>query len=182
MMKQSLSSSFSGFERRGCFHPPGLAPWLTSAAFFLFSLLPDPVFALQSHGHPEGLYVHQMAHILFALAMLALLIFLRIQPLGQGRGWTYFRLSLVFFFFWNIDAFVTHWIAEGIPEEAIVGRGHLTRYISSPTDLWTWIYYIGKFDHLLCVPGMLFLTLALRTFYFEAKERSIKKNGEVVAP
>jgi hypothetical protein len=45
--------------------------WLGVLSFIIFD--PRPTLALQTHGPPEGLYVHQLAHVLFAVALLFLI-------------------------------------------------------------------------------------------------------------
>lgn len=138
----------------------------------LFIAIPGRVFALQTYGPPEGLYIHQMAHVFFAFAMISFLVFLRIKPLGTGKGWRYFRLTLVFFFLWNVNAFIAHTLEHRLPEEAIFSGGHLfDQYLISPLNLHKIFYYVGKFDHLLCVPAMVFFVLALKTFCREAERR-----------
>ena len=43
--------------------------WLGVLAIIIFD--PRPTLALQTHGPPEGLYVHQLAHLFFAAALFA---------------------------------------------------------------------------------------------------------------
>lgn len=144
---------------------------------FFFFLIPLNALALQSHGPPEGLYVHQVAHVLFGASMLFLFLFLHIHPLGRGKAWRYFKLSLLFFLMWNVDAFLTHWMATNIPDDAIIGGGSILKsHLTGPISFIELLYYIGKFDHILCVPAMFFLTLSLRTFYREAVDGEKSKS------
>jgi hypothetical protein len=53
------------------------------------ALHPQAALAIQTHGHPEGLYVHQMAPVLFAGAAIFLIYRLQREGLWQVRG---FRL------------------------------------------------------------------------------------------
>lgn len=148
----------------------------------LFVATPGSALALQTHGPPEGLYIHQIAHVFFAIAMITLLIFLLIRPIGEGRGWHYFRISLVFFFLWNVNAFIAHTVESQLPEEAILGSGHLfSQYLPPPFTAKKVLYYIAKFDHLLCVPAMVFLVLALKTFCREAERKREDASRDAVA-
>ena len=133
---------------------------------------PDNALALQVHAGPEGLFVHQMAHVFFTASMASLLYILIRHPLGHGRGWTYLKLSLLFFIIWNINALITHSLELIISENEIISGRLLPLYLVRPLTFETWVYYIGKFDHLLCVPAMFFLTIALKTFCKEAEHRA----------
>lgn len=149
--------------------------------FCLFFLLhSDPAFCLQVHGGNEGLYTHQMAHLFFMAAMVFLSYLLFRHPLGHGKGWTYLKFSLLFFFLWNINAFITHGLELEIPHETIVKEGLLPQYLCIPLSFKIYIYYIGKFDHLLCVPAMFCLAMALRNFCMEAAQRGQKDREETV--
>lgn len=133
---------------------------------------PGSALAIQVHSGPEGLYVHQISHIFFMAAMVFILYFLSRHPLGHGKAWVYLNLSFSFFLIWNIDAFITHWLESSIPEEAFIRRDTLPFYLNPPITFMRWIYYMGKFDHVLCVPAMFFLVMALKTFYEDAELRS----------
>ena len=128
-------------------------------------LTADPVLATQTHGQPEGLYVHQMAHIFFIISMGSLEFWLRQRNLIQEKGWKYIQLSAVLFIIWNINAALVHFLDE-----------HLDILGISKIDLWhiqiesipgqesiAVLYYLLKLDHLLCVPAMFFLYYGLKT-------------------
>lgn len=149
--------------------------------FCLFFLLhSDPAFCLQVHGGDEGLYTHQMAHLFFMAAMVFLSYILFRHPLGHGKGWTYLKFSLLFFFLWNINAFITHGLELDIPPNAMVQEGLLPHSLCIPLNFKICLYYIGKFDHLLCVPAMFCLAMALRSFCMEAEQRSQRDREEAV--
>ena len=125
----------------------------------------DPVLATQTHGQPEGLYVHQMAHLFFIISMGSLDFWLRQRNLIKEKGWKYIQLSAVLFILWNINAILVHFLDE-----------HLDILGISKLDLWriqiesvsgqdsiAVIYYLLKLDHLLCVPAMFFLYFGLKT-------------------
>jgi hypothetical protein len=133
--------------------------------------LPRTAFAVQVHGGHEGLYVHMMAHVFFSAALVYLLFILWEKPIGRGRGWFHFKCSLYFFLLWNIDTFVVHWLSFRLPEEALVVAGPLWEHrLSYPLSFERLVLYIGKFDHLLNVPAIIFLMLSLRAFCREAEQ------------
>ena len=142
--------------------------WVLSihaGAFVGLILFADPVLATQTHGQPEGLYVHQMAHIFFIISMGSLEFWLRQRNLIKEKGWKYIQLSAVLFILWNINAMMVHFLDE-----------HLDILGITKIDLWhiqidnfqgsktiTTLYYLLKLDHLLCVPAMFFLYFGLKT-------------------
>ena len=136
-----------------------------AGAFAGLILSADPVLATQTHGQPEGLYVHQMAHIFFIISMGSLEFWLRQRNLIKEKGWKYIQLSAVLFILWNINAVMVHFLDE-----------HLDILGITKIDLWhiqidnfqgsktiTTLYYLLKLDHLLCVPAMFFLYFGLKT-------------------
>jgi hypothetical protein len=137
------------------------AALLFSLLFFFF---PSVAAATQGHGGPEGLYVHQMAHLFFTFAMGSLIYWLRTRRLVAQAGWRLIQYSALFFMLWNLDAFTVHFLEE---QASFLGihqpRLWLIR-IEAPVG-WGWLgiaYYAAKLDHLLCVPAMLFLFMGLR--------------------
>ena len=123
-----------------------------------------PAWATQQHGAPEGLYVHQLGHIFFALTMGFLIYWLHKWRLAGLPGWRHIRYAAYFFIAWNLDAMAVHWLDEQsnlINSERI---GHMMITIT-PAEGFDWLaalYYIGKLDNLLCVPALLFLFMGLR--------------------
>lgn len=132
------------------------------AAWLLVSA--QPATAAQVHAAPEGLYVHQIGHLIFILAMGILIYWLRQRRLTHHLGWRRLQYAALFFVLWNVDAFLTH-LLESRPD------------LFTPLEIGTWqaritaipgrelqvaLYYLAKMDHLLCVPAIVFLYLALR--------------------
>ncbi len=150
--------------------------WL---ALSLVLLTACPAQAVQVHGPPEGLYVHQMAHVLFAIAMIFLIYTLHMHPVGHCQGWKYLKISLFFFLLWNINALVVHSLGIKLPEGAITGKNLMDQALSGPLTWQRWLFYITRNDHLLCVPAMWFMMLFLKNSYHEAvnekKEREVCK-------
>ncbi len=147
------------------------ALWVPIAACCCL-LLPDTAWALQSHGPPEGLYVHQMAHIHFILALGYLYWDIRRSSFA-GKGWRYLLTFCVLMLCWNIVAFVGHSAADHVDATTIrAAEGYLSGRIHGPYDLQTIIFYVAKFDHLLAVPALFFLYMGMRTLY-----RSVEKHA-----
>jgi len=121
--------------------------------------VPEQVFALQTHSAPEGIYVHQMAHILFTAA-LGYLFWDTKRSAFSGRGWTYLRVFCVLTIIWNILAFSGHYATDKlIPEDFTHVDGYLFSTVNGPVTLIKVIYYTAKLDHLVTVPAMIFLCL-----------------------
>ncbi|HEB70862.1 MAG TPA: hypothetical protein ENI88_14780 [Desulfobulbus sp.] len=135
-------------------------------AFFFscFLILPANAWALQSHGAPEGLYVHQMAHVFFFLALVYLYWDIS-RSSFSGRGWVYLKIFCVLMLFWNIVAFVGHAVAIHIDVHIVPEAGYLHSRIQGPITLHKAIFFITKFDHLLAVPALFFLYIGMRSLY-----------------
>lgn len=133
---------------------------------FLALLLgrPDPAWAVQLHGGPEGLITHELGHLLFLFGM-AFLLYRMGQPetrkLTRGSGWLAFKLSIWLIILWNVLAFYGHWHQELIsPDKFVRTGGKISAFIiSRPLDL---LFYFSRLDHLLLLPAFLCLLLALR--------------------
>lgn len=140
--------------------PRGLA-----AAALAVCLSPSPALAIQTHGGMEGLYSHQIGHLLFLVAVLVLAARLRGDPGATSRGWRYVKASCLLFAAWNAVAFCGHWLEEGLPGPAFVGgTGVFSRVLAEMPAWKAIVYYLCKLDHLLAVPAMLFFLLGLRAF------------------
>ena len=148
------------------------------ALLLLAAFSPAPAYGVQVHSAPEGLYVHQMAHVFFAGAMLFLFIYLKKVPLGHGTAWRYISLSFFFFFLWNVNALIVHTLEVYLPQDAIIaGSDFWSRRLALPFDLKRWIYFITKHDHIWCVPAILFLFFGTRSLYRETEKR-LKSQGK----
>jgi hypothetical protein len=125
----------------------------------------EPALATQTHGQPEGLFAHQMAHIFFIISMWSLEFWLRQRNLTKEKGWKYIQIAAVLFIFWNIDAIAVHLLEEHLNILGIVkiDLWHL-RFENFQTQKGIYLlYYLLKLDHLLCVPAMFFLYYGLKT-------------------
>lgn len=141
---------------------------LPTLAVICCILLPEKVMALQTHSEPEGIYVHQMAHIFF-IAALGYLFWDTKRSTFSGRGWTYLRVFCVLTIFWNILAFAGHYATQHLtPDDFTHVDSYLFSKVNMPISFIKAIYYTAKLDHLLTVPAMVFLCLSLRSFYHQS--------------
>lgn len=125
-------------------------------------------WALQSHGAPEGLYSHQIAHILFAGALIYLYWHTRRSPALHSRGWKYLQLFCLLFTGWNLLAFIGHETFELLSPEDFLNRNSWREQLVGPISFIKLLYYITKMDHLLYVPAVFALVISLKTFYQDA--------------
>jgi len=148
-----------------------LSPLLLGGIGGLVLMVPGTAAATQVHVPSEGLYVHQIAHIFFALAMALLLYWLRQRQLVRERGWRLIQLAALFFIIWNIDAFVVHILDDrsDLFRTIDAGTWHASIEFDRQIELLALLYYLGKMDHLWCAPGMILLYLGLRSLLREAR-------------
>lgn len=137
---------------------------------FLVFLFSDPAFSLQLHGDPEGLYVHQIAHLFFVVSLAILIYWLFRMKLLFQRGWRFIGLGALLLILWNIDAFVGHWIegTQGVKMVIDGNRWSGTIKFLSVSKTIAVVYYFAKLDHLLCVPAVASIFLGLREFYADS--------------
>lgn len=147
--------------------------FLPTAVFTLLSLLlalPEQSWALQSHGPPEGLYVHQIAHVLFMGALGYLYWHTRVTQEPGHRGWKYLQVFCVLMFLWNMVAFTGHEAFEHLLPGDFHAEGTLGEQLVEPLTSVKLLYFVTKLDHLLFVPALLALLVSLRGFYRQARE------------
>lgn len=129
----------------------------------------ENAWALQSHGGPEGLYVHQMAHVLF-MTSLAYLHWHTRRTQDAGKGWKYLRFSCFMLFCWNGLAFTGHEAFDYLTTADFLDKNSWSEQLALPITPVKALYYITKMDHFLMVPALLALVLSLRTFYLETRK------------
>jgi hypothetical protein len=132
----------------------------------------SPALATQEHGGPEGLYVHQLSHIFFAFSMGILIYWLRQRNLVKRKGWRYIQYSAIFFIFWTFDAFTVHFLSEQINfiRAETVTSSHIRIIAPNHYNWLEYLYFFAKLDHLLCVPGIFFLYLGLKSLLKETEQ------------
>ncbi len=129
------------------------------------AVCPGNAWAVQSHAAPEGLYVHQLAHIFYAAAMCYLFWGVR-QSAFKLRGWRFLQIFCVFMVVWNVVAFTGHALAPYIHHADFTHEtGYLSTHLQGPfTGVKLW-YYFTQLDHLFSIPSLFFLYLAMKNIY-----------------
>ena len=141
---------------------------LLICTFTIFFGTVENVLALQTHGAPEGIYVHQMAHVLFLVALLYLFWHTRKTQETSSQGWRFFQLFCLLLAAWNVLAFTGHETYEALLDSDFVARHGWDARLTAPLTFKKVLYYITKMDHFLIVPALLALVVSLRTLYREA--------------
>lgn len=140
----------------------------------LFSLLlfgdTEHAWALQSHVAPEGIYVHQMAHLLFMASLAYLYWHTRRTQERESRGWKYLQVFCFLMASWNILAFTGHGAFEHLISADFIDKNTWNEQLAAPITFVKALYYVTKMDHFLMVPALFALVLSLRTFYLEARK------------
>jgi hypothetical protein len=109
----------------------------------------------------EGSYVHEIAHLLFALSMLFFIYEIFHTRLQKFRGFRLLVWAWALLAFWNLDAFIGHWADWTLENPVILGHGWDRRLLMD--SFQTWLVYITKIDHfVLLVPAFLLFYLGLR--------------------
>ena len=134
----------------------------------------DPAMATQTHGGPEGLVVHQIAHLFFLLSMATLAYWIRAHGLVRQKGWRLIRYAAIMLMVWNVDAFLAHLLDEQTQLIAVhhVDPLHLSIVPRPGFECLVPLYYLVKLDHLFCVPALVLLYLGLRALLKEAGNRT----------
>ena len=145
-------------------------PLYLSVITLVALLHPESAWALQPHSAPEGLYVHQMSHLLFSGALIYLFLHTRRTPELRGRGWLYLQLFCILFTCWNLLALVGHEAAKFLSVADFIDRSNWNEQIAGPISPIKLLYFLTKMDHLLYVPALLSLVIALRIFSKEAEQ------------
>lgn len=128
----------------------------------------DNCWALQSHGAPEGIYVHQMAHLLFMGSLGYLYWHTRKSPVIESKGWKYLQIFCFFLIIWNLVAFTGHHAFGNLAPADFIAKGTWKEQLAPPVTPLKLLYYITKMDHVLNVPGLFALLISMRTFYRDA--------------
>jgi len=141
--------------------------------FLLISALivfPGNAWAVQNHGAPEGLYVHQLAHIFYTAAMCYLFWGVR-QSAFKAQGWRYLQIFCVFTVLWNVVAFTGHTLVFYIHSGDFTHEaGYLSTRLQGPFNRVKFWYYFTQLDHLFSIPSLFFLYLAMKHIYRSSYE------------
>lgn len=141
---------------------------------FIWLCFPAAAWATQTHGDPEGLYAHQLAHLFFIFSMGLLIYWLRKRKLVAQTGWRLIQFAALFFILWNLDAVTVHWLEEqpDLLRTSQVDPFFIRLEAPAGTHWIAWTYYLTKLDHLLCVPAMALLYIGLRKLYISQADKT----------
>ncbi|MDD3618707.1 MAG: hypothetical protein RBR09_10400 [Desulfobulbaceae bacterium] len=135
------------------------------AALMASAFNPRTVFALQTHAAPEGLYVHQGAHLFLIFSLAAFLFSLRRSRLETEKAWRLLSWGAFLLILWNAWAFAGHIAETFLPESVfIVLPGRTVPALA----MQSWLeaaYYVLQMDHLLCLPALVFFCAGLRKLH-----------------
>jgi hypothetical protein len=147
-------------------------------------LRPAPVLAIQLHTGNAGIIAHQIGHLFFLFAMVALMFTINSQGLIRQKGWRQIQLGALFFIFWNLDTLIAHFLDNQIEVVHIetLSVTRLAVVTESESQLLAVIYYFLKMDHLWCVPAMIFLFLGLDTLLRTQRAARRKSHREMPQP
>jgi hypothetical protein len=137
--------------------------WLISLIPVWLLVLPAPAFAIQLHTGNAGIIAHQIGHLFFLFAMVALMFTINSQGLIRQKGWRQIQFGALFFIFWNLDTLVAHFLDNqiGVVRIETMSMTKMAVVTQSDSQLLAVIYYFLKMDHLWCVPAMIFLFMGL---------------------
>jgi len=119
-----------------------------------------------------------MAHIHFFGALIYLYWDIR-RSSFEGRGWNYLQWFCIFMAVWNVVAFAGH--AAGLTLDAShfsQGYGSSQAMLLAPITFNKFVFYLAKFDHLICVPALFFLFIGLRSLYRNVEKQDAREAGK----
>jgi hypothetical protein len=133
---------------------------------------PKPGLAFELLWETQGSYVHEMAHLLFAIAMIFLIYEIY---RGELRGLPGFRSLIwacVLLMWWNLDAIVGHALDWSLHNPVILGTGLDRRLLME--NAHTWAFYATKITHfLLIIPAFYFFYRSLKRFSQETEAKGL---------
>lgn len=139
---------------------PPLPAGRAGGLLLLLLFFPESAQAVQPHTGAEGMVVHQLGHVLFAGGMLFLLVRSRISR-WQGPGWYRFKGFLWLAVAWNVLTFWGHFLQEITQDKRVMTADGRT--IGLVADgLPDLLFYLTKLDHLVLLPALFLLALALK--------------------
>ena len=141
-------------------------------AMLFIATMPSPAQALQTHGAPEGLYVHQIGHVLFAIAMLGFALRIRQSRLREEKSWRMMSVGALLFALWNGWALTGHFLTLHVSPQDFIRDSHGMKSALLLQEPMNGLYYILKMDHLICLPALILIYLALRRMRGRPVDRS----------
>lgn len=131
---------------------------------------PRPALAFELLWETQGSYVHQMAHFIFAVAMVFLIYEIKRSEIRGMPGFRSLVWACVLLAWWNFDAIIGHALDWSLTAPVILGRG-LDRHLLM--ENWhIWAYYLTKVTHfLLLLPALYFFYRSLKRFSREPETK-----------
>ena len=109
--------------------------------------------------------------------MIFLVYWLRKNRFVEQKGWRLIQYSGILFALWNVDAMLVHWIDGFLDSSVFVGsQVDWSKKLIIKDHLGLIVYYVGKMDHLLCVPAILLLYYGIKQLHEEG--HTITVNNE----
>ncbi|MEK6777957.1 MAG: hypothetical protein AABY87_13935 [bacterium] len=130
-----------------------------------------PALAVQEHGGAEGLYSHQMAHLVFFSAMIYLCIRLVRSGESVRKGWRWIFFSALLFACWNADTFFVHQYREVIDPQTFSGNFFDQPWTFNAHSVPDLLYYLGTYDHILSFSALLLFFIGIRGLIKVQRER-----------
>lgn len=131
----------------------------------ILAVFPGTAWAVQSHGAPEGLYVHQLAHVFYVAALGYLFWDIR-RSTFKSNGWKFIRIFCVMMILWNVVAFVGHFLSFCVDDTWFTDNtNYLQTRLQGPSTADKLWYYFTKLDHLFSVPALFCLYLGMKNIY-----------------
>ncbi len=131
-------------------------------AILFITIMPETAHALQTHGAPEGLYVHQIGHVLFAIAMIGFALRIRQSRLNEEKAWRMMSVGALLFALWNGWALAGHFLTLYVAPQDFIRDSHGMKSALILQEPMNVLYYILKMDHLICLPALILIYLALK--------------------
>jgi hypothetical protein len=136
------------------------------AALVVFA--PKPALALDFLWETQGSYVHQMAHLTFALAMMYFIFEIKRGELRGMPGVKSLIWACGLLVWWNLDAIFGHAVDWSLHNPVILGTGLDSRLVME--DWQYWAYYVTKITHfLLLIPAFYLFYRCLQRFSRESE-------------
>lgn len=127
----------------------------------LATLAVPRVAAVQVHGRPEGLVVHQLGHLAFLLAMGYLIARLSTSGRLGEPGWRSVGVAAAFFALWNLDTIAVHAIVATTDPPWLGAAALIEGGPVALDGVLEWMGYLGRYDSVLIVASMAWFTLGL---------------------
>jgi hypothetical protein len=137
----------------------------------LVFLAPAPGLAFNLVWESQGSYVHQMAHLLFGLAMLLFIFEIHRGELRNVPGVACLVWACGLLVWWNLDAIFGHAVDWSLKNPVILGEGWQRRLLME--DWQTWAFYLTKTTHfLILIPAFYFFYRFLKRFSPESETKA----------